>query len=313
LGVLYKRPEIRIIEGKDKGGIMLGFIILWSIIGVIVVILLILILRTRFAMFKGRRRDYKVKYVICAAHGIRTKGKWIIDLFTLLKDKYPEYANPEETRLIPIRYGYLLASICVLGFVKNYLINWMRRKLEAYCEMYPAASIIYFGHSYGTLLGYEALRRSDNIYLDRLVLVASIVSSHEIFDDTLGMRKVREIYCFCSEADEVCKYNPFGHSGYWGFRQNGDNECSPRPYDELEVYNYCKKNMEHSGYFADEETRSEWMEILDPREIVTPLPDEHWLCPFMASSNIYSPACVKEICKLYDKESNECLLVVKKG
>jgi len=289
---------------------MIGFEILWTIIGIIVLILLVPILRTRIVAYTNRRRDYRVEYVICAAHGIRTDGKWIKDLFTYLLKKYPDYAEIEKTKLIPLRYGYILASVCVFGFVKNYLINWMRRKLEAYCKMYPAASISYFGHSYGTLLGYEALRRSDDIYFDKMILVASIVSSHEMFDDTLGMGKVRKIHCFCSKEDEVCKYNPFGHSGFWGFLTNGDRKCRKKPYDGLEVFNYCKKDLEHSGYFTDEETISEWMEILNPADVGTPVPMKHWLCPFMVSSEISPPSCVKELCMFYDEEICTCMLVL---
>jgi len=296
---------------QQIGGRMTGFEIILTIIGLIVLILLVLILRTRLIIYTGRKRDYKVEYVICAAHGIRTDGKWINELFMHLKEKYPVYSDPEKTKLIPLRYGYLLASVCVLGFVKNYLINWMIRKFEAYCEMFPLARIYYFSHSYGTMLGYEALRRSDNIYLEKIILVASIVSSHELFDDTLGVGKVKEINCFCSKEDEVCKYNPFGHSGYWGFLPGDDRNCYKKPYKDLEIYNFCKKDLEHVGYFKDKETISEWLEILDPDAEVTHAPSKNWLCPFIAATEIFPPECVKEICIFYDEENSKCLLLSK--
>lgn len=93
---------------------MIGFEILWTIISIIVLILLVLIFRTRIVAFTGNRGDYRVEYVICAAHGIRTDGKRIKDLFTYLRKKYPDYAKIEKTKLIPLRYGYILASVCFM-------------------------------------------------------------------------------------------------------------------------------------------------------------------------------------------------------
>ncbi|MCK4420706.1 hypothetical protein KAW18_15245 [candidate division WOR-3 bacterium] len=285
------------------------FGIVFSAIGVVILIAVTFLIRVGVGGRRSRHRDYGVKYVICAAHGIRTKGEWITSFINILKEKYPDYADNKKARLIPIRYGRLPASVCALGFVKRYLINWMRRKLEAYCEQFPAASVSYFAHSYGTMLGYEALRKSDDIYLDKMVLVASVVSSHETFDDTIGMGKVREIHCFCSKEDEVCKYNPFGHSGYWGFLESGNRKCKKKPHKKLKVYNYCKKNLEHSGYFTDKKTLNEWMKILDSANAGIPVPEKHWLCPFMVSSDNYPPVCVRGICKFYDEKRDKCLLM----
>lgn len=279
---------------------------------IIIVILFIgttIFVKTRKASRFGCRRDYKVKYVFCAGHGIRTDGRWINDFFDHMRNKHEKYKNSKETVFIPMRYGFLLASLCVWRLVRSHLIYWMERRLALYCQMYPAASINYIGHSYGTMLAFEAVRRSDTIQIDKMILVASIVSSHEIFDDTLGLGKIGELHCYCSKDDPVCKSNPFGHSGYWGFLRNDDRTCYDKPFDDLEVYNHPKNGYGHSDYFKKNDCLNEWVGILSPEKLGQPVSAESWLCPFIAGGPTIRPMCVRKACMFFDTENKTCLLV----
>jgi hypothetical protein len=287
-----------------------GNITIGVLAGVIVVLLgITIILLTWRASRSGRRRDYEVKYVICAGHGIRTDGRWMAKVFDHLKKKHSDFQDQKEVKFIPLRYGYLLASICVLRLVRAYLIRWMERRLVRYCRLYPKASINYIGHSYGTMLAYEAVRKNDDIRLDRMILVASIVSCHEDFSETIGMGKVNVLHCYCSKNDKVCQYNPFGHSGYWGFLREGERKRRLKPYDNLEVYNNPKDHCGHSGYFKGEDCLEEWADILAPEKLGVSVPDEAWLCPFIAGGPTLLPKCVKKECVFYDGNNEVCLIV----
>jgi len=98
-----------------------------------------------------------------------------------------------------------------------------------------------------------------------MILVSSVVSRHkEIpYDDSVRPGKIKQLHCYCSFEDEVCKFNPFGHSGCYGFAKNKyDSKCYPKPFDELEIYNHQVEILEHSDYFKGTKYFKEWLDIL---------------------------------------------------
>jgi len=144
------------------------------------------------------------------------------------------------------------------------------RTLRELTSKYPKAALNIVGHSYGTELSYQAIKRSGEdgkppIKVDKLILVASIVSAHrEIpYKDTLRARKLNELHCYCSYEDEVCRYNPFGHSGCFGFlRHVHDPMCYHKPFKDLEIYNHQQKDLEHGDYFKGTKFFKEWLDII---------------------------------------------------
>ena len=159
--------------------------------------------------------DRKIKNILVLSHGIKTHTRynWMRIFTTHLK--YDERFDGWVVK--KANYGYLWAIMSVFPFVRRSRIKWFMRVLRKLQKEYPEAQINILAHSYGTMLAYEAIRRSgvdDNkepIKINKLILIAGIVSSHERFIDTIDIVKIKRVYNYCSYDDKVARYNPFGH------------------------------------------------------------------------------------------------------
>ncbi|MFA5060032.1 MAG: hypothetical protein WC676_05340 [Candidatus Omnitrophota bacterium] len=210
--------------------------------------------------------------IIFAIHGIQSvqKDNWV--------NKFVNYINEDERFdgdiKIPHTYGYLRALNSVNMKTKFDHVKSVMRELRSLTTQYPDAELNIVGHSYGTELSYQAIKRSEEdgkspIKVNKLILVASIVSAHrEIpYDDTLRAGKLNELHCYCSYNDEVCRYNPFGHSGCFGFLRSAyDMKCYQKPFKDLEIYNHQQKTLEHGDYFEGTKFYKEWLDVIDLRK-----------------------------------------------
>ncbi len=206
--------------------------------------------------------------IIFAIHGIRSpkKDNWVYK-FIDFADKDSRFKDDIK---IPHSYGYLLALNSVNPKTKFDHVKSVMKELRALTDKYPAAELNIVAHSYGTELSYQAIKRSGEdgkqaIKVNKLILVASIVSAHrEIpYTDTLRVKKLKALHCYCSYEDEVCRYNPFGHSGCWGFlRHVHDPKCYDKPFKDLEIYNHQQKSLEHCDYFKGTKFFKEWLNII---------------------------------------------------
>lgn len=209
--------------------------------------------------------------VIIAIHGIRSpkKNNWIYDFCDFGKQD----SRFQVDEFIPYYYEYLLALESVNAFKRYNLIRGFMKFLRGIRKQYPEADLSIVAHSYGTEMSFQAIKRSgedgrDPIMVDKLILVASIVSAHrEIpYTDTLRAGKIKEMHCYCSYEDEVCRYNNFGHSGCWGFLKSAyDPVCYEKPFNDLNIFNHQTKTVEHCGYFT-KEYKQEWLDIISKRK-----------------------------------------------
>ena len=206
--------------------------------------------------------------VIIAIHGIRSpkKDNWIYDLCDLgARD-----ARFAGDQFLPYYYGFLPALGSINAFARYNFIRGFMKFLRAQRKQYPRADFSIVAHSYGTEMSFQAVKRSgedgkDPIKVDKLILVASVVSGHrEIpYTDTLRAGKVRELHCYCSYADEVCRYNPFGHSGCFGFLKIAyDITGYDKPFADLKLFNHQQKTLGHSDYFVGNKFMKEWLDII---------------------------------------------------
>ena len=206
--------------------------------------------------------------IIFAIHGIRSKkeGNWVFDFINFAK---------ADNRLRgdifkPYTYGFVPAVLSVNPFFKFHSVKRVMKVLRKLKKQYPDADLNIVAHSYGTELSFQAIKRSgedgkEKIKVNKLILVGGIVSAHrEIpYNDTLREGKIKEMHCYCSYEDEICRYNNFGHSGCFGFLRNAHNpKCYPKPFDDLEIYNHQTYTLEHCDYFKGDQYRKEWLDII---------------------------------------------------
>jgi len=211
-----------------------------------------------------------LKRIIFAIHGIRSpkQGNWIFD-FTNFTKQDPRF---KDDVFIPYYYGYILAVESVIPVVKYDAVKIVRGDLLKIIKDNPNCELNIIAHSYGTELSFQAIKRSGDeyatpsIFVNKMILVSGIVSRcREIpYSDTLRLGKIKQLHCYCSYEDEVCKFlNPFGRCGYSGFaRDKYDKKCYPKPFDDLEIYNHQVDILEHSDYFKDTKYYKEWLDIM---------------------------------------------------
>ena len=209
-----------------------------------------------------------MKKIIFAIHGIRSaeKGNWVFDFADFVKK------DQRFTQDLPISYtyGFLLATWSVNPFVKHARVKKVMKELRRLTSKHPDAELNIVAHSYGTELSFQAIKRSGEdgkppIIVDKMILVSSVVSRHkEIpYDDTVRPGKIKQLHCYCSFEDEICRFNPFGHSGCYGFAKNKyDSTCYAKPFEDLEIHNHQVGILEHSDYFKGDKHFKEWADII---------------------------------------------------
>ena len=209
-----------------------------------------------------------MRKIIFAIHGIRSPrvANWVYSFTDFAKQDQRFKGDTLE----PFTYNFLLATVSVIPFVKFYHVQMVKRVLRDIVAKNPNCELNIVAHSYGTELSYWAVKASGEddkppIMVNKMILTASVVSRHgEIpYSDTLRAGKIKQLHCYCSHKDNVCQFNPFGHSGYAGFaRDIYDSKCYPKPFDDLEIYNHQTEKTEHCDYFNDTRYYKEWLDII---------------------------------------------------
>ena len=209
-----------------------------------------------------------MKKIIFAIHGIRSKkeGNWVNNFTDFAKQD----SRFKEDVPIPFTYGYVLALASVFPLYKFAKVKMLQGALRKIVSENPNCELNIVAHSYGTEISYWAVKASGEdgkppIIVNKMVLTASVVSNHlEIpYNDTLRAGKIKQLHCYCSHRDNVCQFNPFGHSGYAGFaRDVYDSKCYPKPFADLEIHNHQVETMGHCDYFNDTRYYKEWLDII---------------------------------------------------
>jgi pimeloyl-ACP methyl ester carboxylesterase len=210
-----------------------------------------------------------MKRIIFAIHGIRSNkiGNWVYSFTDFAKAD----ARFKDDIFEPYTYGFIPSALCVNPFFKFASVNRLKKVLRKIISDNPDCDLSIVAHSYGTELSYQAIKTSGEdgklpIMVDKLILVSSIVSrNREIpYTDTLKAGKIKQLHCYCSYEDEVCKLlNPFGRSGYSGLSKDEyDSKCYDKPFVDLEIYNHQVKILEHCDYFKGTKYYKEWLDII---------------------------------------------------
>jgi len=186
--------------------------------------------------------------VLISIHGVRaTQGKkgWQNKL-----DKHIKDSGRMDIRHIPYFYGFIPAYFVIFPFIRRYYTKRFRKWL--YRNIYPVygENICIVCHSFGSFIAFHALK--DSLGAKTLILFGGILHCREDFDGIVP-DKIKEIHNFHSLEDEVAKYAPQGHCGYYGFR----NKDKPRkkwkrkPYPDKNIINHRLFLPEHTEYFPD--------------------------------------------------------------
>ena len=200
--------------------------------------------------------------IIIAVHGIRTLPRYnwmrIFEIHWKYDKRFKGWLFKNAS------YGYLRAFLVAIPFIRKYRVWKFKGFLKKIRKKYPDAKINILAHSFGTYIAYEAIRQAKDIKINKLILVASIISAHEDFKDTIGKGLIEKVYNYCSYDDRVVRFNPFGHSGYWGFLPPGKREHIEAPWPDVRN---CRFNVTHSQWFDDEppDFYGKWLDNLNEK------------------------------------------------
>ena len=176
--------------------------------------------------------------ILISIHGVRSGRKnWQDDLDQYIKDS-------EETNIrhIPYKYGWIPAFYSVIPFIRRYHTNRFKKWLVQY-DLALNKCIV--AHSFGTFIGFHG---SNDV--DKLILFGSILHCRESFKGIVPKR-INSIDNFHSLEDEVAKYAPQGHAGYYGFRKGKSKKWHRHPYPKKKITNHRLFLAEHTQYFPD--------------------------------------------------------------
>ena len=192
---------------------------------------------------------------VISIHGVRSRNKWQKEFGKYIKD----YGR-NDIRHLEYKYGWILATSIIWRWYRNRHIKKFKKWLKHHFSFLYMAHNIVVCHSFGTYIAFHALKQINWIKIDKLILFGTILHCREDFNDIVGIiDTIKEIHNFHSLEDEVCKYNPLGHAGHFGFRNKNTKtkKWHRKPYKNKKIINHRLFLAEHTDYFP-----SKFSEIL---------------------------------------------------
>lgn len=184
---------------------------------------------------------------IISIHGVRSRGKWQKDL-----GKYIHDSDRTDIKYMPYKYGWIPAFYCVIPFIRKHYIKKFKKWARHQFSFLHGQNNVIVAHSFGTYVAFHALKQIKWLKINKLILFGSVLHCREDFNNMVP-DIIREIDNFHSLEDEVCKYNPLGHAGHFGFRDKNitSKKWHKKPYKKIKVINRRLFLTEHTEYFPD--------------------------------------------------------------
>lgn len=123
--------------------------------------------------------DKLVTDVVFVLHGIRDIGRWSSAFEDEIRNNHGLEADRKLLFVSP-RYGYLGMGPFLFEGVRDRYVRWFMDEYTEVLARYPRVkpeSIRFFGHSNGTYLLADALRKYESMRVGNVVLAGSVVSS----------------------------------------------------------------------------------------------------------------------------------------
>jgi pimeloyl-ACP methyl ester carboxylesterase len=114
-----------------------------------------------------------ITHVIFVIHGIRDYGFWTKKLAARIK--YEAHKQSVRCKSVTSTYGFFPMGQFLFPSPRSRKVEWLMDQYVEARALYPCAKFYYVGHSNGTFLLAEALRRCAGIKFERAVLAGSVV------------------------------------------------------------------------------------------------------------------------------------------
>ena len=142
-------------------------------------------------------------------HGIRDKAYWTPKLARKIKAKAEDQRGKRVVETATPTYGYFPIVNFLAPILRRKKVDWLIDQYVMLRAKYPDAKFHYIGHSNGTQLFVEALRKYDDFHFDNVVFAGSVVRRH--FDWTPFLtHQVRRVRNYVATNDIVVAIFPKG-------------------------------------------------------------------------------------------------------
>jgi alpha-beta hydrolase superfamily lysophospholipase len=186
------------------------------------------------------RTDDRITHVVFILHGIRDLGRWSASFEPVLLREFRR-RNGEDAMLAiaSVRYGFFGMGPFILRMDRQRYVRWFMDEYTETLARYPnAARVDFVGHSNGTYLLTDALRRYHAMKVDRVVLAGSVVRRDFQWEPLVARSQVGLVRNYVASDDWVVALfprffeqrplrflgNDIGSAGFNGF----DRERMPR-------------------------------------------------------------------------------------
>lgn len=187
------------------------------------------------------RHSEPAKNIVILMHGIRDSRKCFRRVANRIENEDP------STMVIVPSYGYLSARRVLSTTARNQLVPWLIDMISDKLARHPGATISYAGHSNGTYVLGETLKRLPRLQLNNVYLGASVLPTdypwEEVIDD---LQQVKHLRCDMGTEDwpvgVICK----------GLNELGVQSLGAGGADEFEYGNldYVAYNRFRGGHGA---------------------------------------------------------------
>lgn len=134
--------------------------------------------------------------VIFLMHGIRDSR----DCFARVAEQLD--ARAPAAKVIVPTYGYLSARRFISTRARNNLVPWFVDQISEQLAQHPNATFCYAGHSNGTYILGEVLKRFPRLKFERVYLAASVLPATYPWQQVIGARgQVGRLRCDMGSAD----------------------------------------------------------------------------------------------------------------
>ena len=117
--------------------------------------------------------DPNIKHVVFVIHGIRDPGYWTHKIARRVKERAPEGSTKWATETSG--YGYFPMLPFLFPWYRSQKVEWLMDQYTEALAKFPDARFSYVGHSNGTFLVAEALKRYPSCRFDHIVFAGSVV------------------------------------------------------------------------------------------------------------------------------------------
>ncbi len=145
----------------------------------------------------GEARIRGSETYVMVLHGIRASNEtWVQDVVTLLRGRLPDHSGIKCST-----YGFLSALRFAIPPTRRASLQWFQDLYSTCLAENPGAVFHFIGHSNGTYLLGESLRRIHGMRFKRVVLAGSVLPDDYDWNDRLARAQVETVRNHRSSSD----------------------------------------------------------------------------------------------------------------